>query len=530
MPRWIILAILLLVVLGRSAVFVFWPGAHFDSDQAVTGLMAKHLAELRAFPVFWYGQTYMLGVEAWLAAPLMAVFGASVTALKLPLLAMNAAIALLLFRGLASDAGLDDLRAGFATLFFVLAAPITTAHFLTANGGNVEPALYVLLLWFLRRRPIWFGLVLGVGFLNREFTIYGAAALVALDAARRALVTREAARRYGLAFGTAALVWIAFLVLRHLSSAAGPGTSTADLSANLAGNNLLQVAQRLCLDPRAIAAGVSRIFTLHWPELFGLEPQPLTDFGIESTVRQGLTGSAWLLVPLVGIPVVRAFRRRNREPRTPIPGPRSPIPGPRSPIPGPRSPIPDPQSPIPDPQSPIPDPQSPNFDAYLILVAAFSLAGYLIGRCGAIDFYTMRYELLSVVGAVGLAGWYLRTERSRVLAGVWSLCCVAVFAVSLTAHGRLIAEYAARPPVPLKQELIRQLDARNIRYAYADFWTAYYVDFMTRERIIVASDDAVKVRSYNRLVDAHRGEAIRISRRPCQGGEPLTPQFWSCVP
>ena len=370
MPRWIMLAILLLVVLGRSAVFVWWPGAHFDSDQAVTGLMAKHLAELRAFPVFWYGQTYMLGVEAWLAAPLMAIFGASVTALKLPLLAMNGAIALLLFRGLTRDASLDELRAAFATLFFVLAAPITAAHFLTANGGNVEPALYVLLLWFLRGRPIWFGLVLGVGFLNREFTIYGAAALVALDAAGRALFTRETARRYGLAFGTAALIWIAFLALRHFSSAAGPGTSTADLSANLAGNNLLQVAQRLCFDPRAIAAGPGRIFTVHWPELFGLEPQPLTDFGIESTVRQGLAGSAWLLVPVAGIPVFRALF-------------------------GPTSRIAPPASRIAPRPSRLAPPAS-HFCAYLMLVTAFSLAGYLIGRCGAIDFYTMRYELLSV--------------------------------------------------------------------------------------------------------------------------------------
>src|SRR3954452_10239907 len=87
-----ILALLVAVTIVRSAVFVFAPAAHFDSDQAVTGLMAKHLAELRAFPVFWYGQTYMLGVEAWIAAPLMALFGASVTALKLPLLLINIAI------------------------------------------------------------------------------------------------------------------------------------------------------------------------------------------------------------------------------------------------------------------------------------------------------------------------------------------------------------------------------------------------------------------------------------------------------
>src|SRR5690348_11068239 len=86
-------AALAALVVARSAVFVFWPASHFDSDQAVTALMAKHLSELRAFPVFWYGQTYMLGVEAWVAAPLMAAFGATVTMLKLPLLAMNVAIA-----------------------------------------------------------------------------------------------------------------------------------------------------------------------------------------------------------------------------------------------------------------------------------------------------------------------------------------------------------------------------------------------------------------------------------------------------
>src|SRR4051812_10440768 len=201
------------IVVARSAVFVFVPGAHFDSDQAVTGLMAKHLSELRAFPVFWYGQTYMLGVEAWLAAPVMAILGATVTALKLPLLAINIAVALLLFTSLIDDARLGPAWAAFATLFFALAAPITTAHYLTANGGNVEPCLYVLLLWRLRprhadaaraaaMRAIWFGLVLGLGFLNREFTIYGALALLLLDARHRRIFTREAITQYGIGFAT----------------------------------------------------------------------------------------------------------------------------------------------------------------------------------------------------------------------------------------------------------------------------------------------------------------------------------------
>jgi hypothetical protein len=490
---------LALLTVARSAVFVWWPQSQFDADQAVTGLMAKHVAELRAFPVFWYGQTYMLGVESWLAAPLFAVFGASVTALKIPLLAINVAIAVVLFRLLTREVGLGGWRAATATLFFVLAAPITAAHFVTANGGNVEPALYVLLLWILRRRPVWMGIVLGVGFLNREFTIYGAFAWLAIDLLRRTLFTREAARRYGVAFGSAAIVWLAFVGLRQVSSAAGPGTSVADIHSALAGNNLVQVAERLCMDPHAIASGAGRIFTVHWPELFGLESQALTDFGIESGVRQGLDGSAWLLVPVLGIPFVRILHQRfSRSTEHAAPS------------------------------APHPALRSEHFCLYLVLVALFSVAGYLVGRCGLIDFYTMRYELLSVLGAVGLSGWYLRIERSRPLLAVWGFCYAAVLAISVIAHGRLIAEYATNVPVAPKQELIEALDARGIKYGYTDYWTAYYVTFLSGERIILSPEDIVKVRTYTHLIDANRDAAVRIARRPCAGGEQLTAAFWSC--
>ena len=63
------MTIVVLVILARSAIFVFWEQAHFDSDQAVYGLMAKHLSEGRAFPMFMYGSNYILAVESWLAAP-----------------------------------------------------------------------------------------------------------------------------------------------------------------------------------------------------------------------------------------------------------------------------------------------------------------------------------------------------------------------------------------------------------------------------------------------------------------------------
>src|SRR5947208_4242332 len=136
--RWIAPAVVVALVVARSAVFVFAGESHFDSDQAVTGLMAKHLSEGRAFPVFWYGQQYLLGVEAWIAAPVMWLLGPSVTALKLPLLAINIAVALLLVRIFERDAGLRPAAGAFAASFFVLAAPVTAAHFLTAYGCHVE--------------------------------------------------------------------------------------------------------------------------------------------------------------------------------------------------------------------------------------------------------------------------------------------------------------------------------------------------------------------------------------------------------
>ena len=66
--RWIVLAAVAALVVWRSGVLVFWEQAQFDSDQAVIGLMAKHLSEGRAFPVFMYGQSYILGVQSWMAA------------------------------------------------------------------------------------------------------------------------------------------------------------------------------------------------------------------------------------------------------------------------------------------------------------------------------------------------------------------------------------------------------------------------------------------------------------------------------
>jgi hypothetical protein len=58
-------------------------GAFMDSDEAVAGNMALRLLHQGQWPVYYWGQEYMGAIEAYLAAPLLWLFGTSVQVLKL---------------------------------------------------------------------------------------------------------------------------------------------------------------------------------------------------------------------------------------------------------------------------------------------------------------------------------------------------------------------------------------------------------------------------------------------------------------
>ena len=165
------------IVVFRALVYLLFEQVAFDSDQAIVGLMAKHLIQGSAFPLFFYGQTFGLAVESWVAAPFFLIAGPTVVALRLSMLVWNIAFALLVIIGLARDGGLRPWSAFVAALFF-LAAPLEISlQLMTA----IEPFVCIGLLWFLRRNPFWFGGVLAIGFRNREFTLYAVPVLLALE-------------------------------------------------------------------------------------------------------------------------------------------------------------------------------------------------------------------------------------------------------------------------------------------------------------------------------------------------------------
>ena len=216
MSRYILLAILLVFL--RSAVWVFWE-ASLNSDQAIVGLMAKHLSEFRAFPLFFYGQNYMLGVQSWIAVPFFWMGGPTVAMLRLPLVLINAGS-----RRRASGR-VDAVRApASACLPRVIAIHRDDAdrfrmHLSKTLGASVEPFAYVLILWGLRRRPAWFGAVFCVAHLHREFVIFAAPALAVTQWFQRdgGRWLKPRARAGGFAG-----VWILVDVLKRTVNAYGP--------------------------------------------------------------------------------------------------------------------------------------------------------------------------------------------------------------------------------------------------------------------------------------------------------------------
>jgi hypothetical protein len=481
--RAIVIGVVGLLVVARSAVFVFWEQSFFDSDQAVIGLMAKHLSELRAFPVFMYGQNYKLAVEAWLAAPVFLVAGVSVEALKLPLLAINLLVAFLLLWILERDAHLRPRLAGVASVFFVVPAPGTAASFLEAGGGSLEPLLYVLLLWITRRRPVWCGAILAIGILHREFTAYGVVGLAIVGAANGSLFTRHTLRGALVAVQSFVAVWVIVELAKEYASAMGPSTSIADVRA---ASGFLEVTNRLCVDLRMIPTGLQKLVTVHWVELFGLRAEPVLRYGIDSSVRQGLNGS-WVLAAGAMLLASARIIMRLRPPR-----------------------------------------QEHEVCAYLTVTGLVSAGVFAVSRCGTVA--AMRYDTLSILAAVGISAWYLCVERSRVLRATWMLLVAGCVGVSALGHVRLWSDYLTHPPFGIKRAIARELEARHVRYGSSDYWIAYYVTFLTNERVIMRSDDFTRILAYDRDVLAHADQMVTVARMPCPRGNQVVPGVYFCPP
>src|SRR5919202_1952521 len=130
-----LLAMLLVGLVLRLAIIAS-PLGEIDGDEAVVGLMARHIAFVGERPVFYWGQPYLGSLEAFSAAPLFRVFDSSTFVLKLVPAAYS-----LGFLGLSAILArrLFGPGAGLATAAYLALPPSMWAVWSArARGGSAE--------------------------------------------------------------------------------------------------------------------------------------------------------------------------------------------------------------------------------------------------------------------------------------------------------------------------------------------------------------------------------------------------------
>jgi hypothetical protein len=160
------------------------------------------------------------------------------------------------------------------------------------------------------------------------------------------------------------------------------------------------------------------------------------------------------------------------------------------------------------------------FGAYLAWIGCFTACAYPLSCNVSLGMPPLlRYLLLALLLPIGCGAIFFSREPSPGLRAAVAAVFVAWAGVNLFENVRLLAASIANPPTSEHRVLADYLVNHRIRYARAIYWDAYVLDFLTRERVIVASVDVSRIDDYQRQVDQHAANAVLLERLPCEGGE-----------
>lgn len=127
------LTLLILIPLSAAVLRVFLltgPYANVSSDEAIMGLMARHIIFNREFPVFLYGQAHHGSLEALFAVPLFILFGASPLTLKIVPLIFSLIFVVLVY--LLAKLLFSQTTALYAMLFVAIPGAFLTVYSILA--------------------------------------------------------------------------------------------------------------------------------------------------------------------------------------------------------------------------------------------------------------------------------------------------------------------------------------------------------------------------------------------------------------
>ena len=492
-PRTALIVVIVVVCaeLLRSFVFLRFEQLAFDSDQAITGLMAKHLVEGRAFPLFFYGQTYLLAVESWVAAPFFAIFGPTVTALRLSLLAWNIAFATLAILILYRQSSLKLWSAIVPLLFFLLPPPSIAVQLMNAQGAIVEPYVFIAALWLLRDRPLWFGVLFAIGFRNREFVAYAIPALLVVELLSGE-VDRNRVRDWLIATVAFAAVWQAVEALKPVADLMGPGTRGRFVE-SFPASQLTNLANRFDFAPGLLPQR-ARLLAPRIAEWFTGARQVGSSLPIPEHPWITFVATAFALLASARLAVLLLAPRRSEAPwRTAVAG----------------------------------RVRTADFGLYLTGAGLVAIVVFIAGR-PALD-GVARYVLVGLLLPIGLVASLLALEPSRIVRiAIGGL--VAAWALIMAGdHVALLRSYTRNPETNDRQLVADQLVSDGISTATAGYWDAYVITFLARERLTVASKDFVRIDEYQETFLERIASAVIISDRPCGQGRPIG-RFYICAP
>jgi hypothetical protein len=171
--------LLVLFAAARFAILLM-SQTHVHSDEAIIGLMGKHILEGRYFPFYMYGQPYNAGAawEAYLAAVVFAFFGVGVVQLKACIVVFSL-VGLFFFYQMCL-ALYEQRAAVLATIVFAVTPSLLKWHFQVRGYSWYFLSIPVLTLLFLSiesapnrgwPRFLLFGIVSGLTIWSLELGI-----------------------------------------------------------------------------------------------------------------------------------------------------------------------------------------------------------------------------------------------------------------------------------------------------------------------------------------------------------------------
>ncbi|HJW84126.1 MAG TPA: hypothetical protein VJ754_07465, partial [Anaerolineae bacterium] len=138
--RWLPIGAIVAVMIGVRLVLLAADVVPFNSDEAVVGLMARHILQGER-PAFFYGQAYLGSSDAWLVAIAFSIFGQAVWVIRVVQIALFAAT-LFTTHAVVRRFGLDEWTARVTVVLMALPPTLLTLYTTATLGGYGETLLF----------------------------------------------------------------------------------------------------------------------------------------------------------------------------------------------------------------------------------------------------------------------------------------------------------------------------------------------------------------------------------------------------